>query len=510
MLEIHAYLISFFIFSVVVNYLYFSINKTAIQIVDEMGLGYNFGKTYNCCSSIGEENILYEQIKTWGTILPSKNMINKIKKYGFKTIRFQIIYSNLTDIANSEWLIRIDEIVNWIIKNGMYCILCVNHDKEFWISEGQSSKNKYINFWKQVANQFMNNDEHLIFETLTDIDEDINYLFSLNFTQDFISTIRNTDGFNKKRLLIIPEMSTEYELNSFYDLNIPDDPSNKTAVSLHYYFPSETLYDYEISPLNWNDKYGFGYKAIPTTNWGTDYDYKEIRNKMEMLKQIFIDKGLPVILGEVGILSKYNNNVNSKREFLYTLFSLTKEFNGIMACLWDNSEKISENNNYYNRETDTWNDLIIKKVINKISKDKGVKSSDYYISTNLEITTSYLNFFYTNISNKTLLKIIINAKLNGTIGIDFDILITYVDKENQWVDLFVQKKEGKKQYDGTTLFNIDVSIEDLTNEVYVMSVEEEDDINHYILINKVTFEFKEYFPSFNYISYKNSILEDLN
>ena len=30
-----------------------------------------------------------------------------------------------------------------------------------------------------------------------------------------------------------------------------------------------------------------------------------------------------------------------------------------MECLWDNSEKISKKNNYYNRETDTWNDEII-------------------------------------------------------------------------------------------------------------------------------------------------------
>jgi len=52
--------------SLLLNFIYFSYNKTAIQIVDEMGLGYNFGKTYNCCGSVEEENILYEQIKTWG------------------------------------------------------------------------------------------------------------------------------------------------------------------------------------------------------------------------------------------------------------------------------------------------------------------------------------------------------------------------------------------------------------------------------------------------------------
>ena len=505
---IYIFLFSLFILSILLNFMYLTSNKTAIQIVDDMGIGYNLGKTFNCCSSVDEENILYEQIKIWGTILPSEKMINKIKKYGFKTIRFQILYSNLTDIINSEWLIRVEEIVYWIIKNGMYCILCVSHDKKFWMSEGRNSKNKYINFWKQVANQFMDNDDHLIFETFIDFDADIKEIFLLNFTQDFIDTIRNSDGYNKGRLLIIPEMSTEYEINSYYDLHIPEDPSNKTAVSLHYYFPSETSYEYEIPPLEWSDKFGYKYEAIPTTTWGSDYDYKEIMNKIEMLKNIFIDKEIPVVLGEVGILSKYNNNINSKREFLYTLFSLTKEFNGIMSCLWDNSEKISENN-YYNRETDTWNDDIIKKFINKISKDKGVKSSNYYITTNLEVTVSYLNFFYTNTSNKTLLRIYIIAKLNGIIGIDFDILITYVNKENKWIDLFVTQKEGKKQYDGTTLFSIDVSNEDISNEVYVMSEDGEDSINHYIIINQVTFEFKEYFPYFDYNSYKNSFLDDL-
>jgi len=508
-MKILIFLIIFFILSVLLNHIYFSFNKTAIQIVDEMGIGYNLGKTYNCCSSVAEENILYDQIKTWGTILPTKKMINKIKKYGFKTIRFQVLYTNLTDIINSEWLIRIKEIVNWIIKNGMYCILCVNHDKDFWILEGENSKNKYINFWKQVANQLVDNDEHLIFETLTDLDIDIQYLFDSNFTQDFIDAIRNSDGFNKERLLIIPEMATEIEINSYYDLKLPKDPSNRTAISLQYYFPSETLYDYEIPPIYWIDKYGYQYDAIPTTKWGSDYDYKDIMNKIEMLKSIFIDKGIPVILGEVGILSNYNNNITSKREFLYTLFSLLNEFNGIMACLWDNSEKISKNNNYYNREIDTWNDEIIKKGIFKISKNKGIKSSDYYITTNIEVIIPNIDIFYANVNNKNLLKIIINAKVYGTVGIDFDIIISYVNKQNKWVDLFVTKKEGKKLYDGTTSYVVNVSNKDFSNEVYVVLVEGEDSNYKSILINKVTFEFKEYFPYFDYILYKNSILDDL-
>ena len=54
---------------------------------------------------------------------------------------------------------------------------------------------------------------------------------------------------------------------------------------------------------------------------GSEYDYREIMNKMEALKSVFIDRGIPAIFGEMGILSKYNNNISSYREYLYTLSS---------------------------------------------------------------------------------------------------------------------------------------------------------------------------------------------
>ena len=56
---------------------------------------------------------------------------------------------------------------------------------------------------------------------------------------------------------------------------------------------------------------------------------------------------------------------------------------------------------------------------------------------------------------------------------------------------------------------VNVSNKDFSNEVYVVLVEGEDSNYKSILINKVTFEFKEYFPYFDYILYKNSILDDL-
>ena len=87
-------------------------------------------------------------------------------------------------------------------------------------------------------------------------------------------------------------MVTEIELNDFYELKLPKDTLNKIAISIQYYFPSILLNEYEMEPLSWNDKYGYIYETIPITKWGSDNDYKEIMDRMEMLKNLFIDKGI--------------------------------------------------------------------------------------------------------------------------------------------------------------------------------------------------------------------------
>ena len=61
---------------------------------------------------------------------------------------------------------------------------------------------------------------------------------------------------------------------------------------------------------------------------------------IDFLKKYYINKGIPVIIGEVGILTEQNNDINSFKEFLYVIFSLTSETSGLMSCLWDISEKI--------------------------------------------------------------------------------------------------------------------------------------------------------------------------
>jgi len=91
--------------------------------------------------------------------LPTKNMIKKIKKYGFKTIRFPVTWLYFIDDyrnINSDWMLLVKEVVVLIINAELYCILNIYNDGYYnnWLSGGIEVKNKYINLWTQIANEF--------------------------------------------------------------------------------------------------------------------------------------------------------------------------------------------------------------------------------------------------------------------------------------------------------------------------------------------------------------------
>jgi len=231
-----------------------------------MGIGYNLGNTFNCCNIIEENNSENEEINLFGTALPTKNIIKVIKKNGFKTIRFQILYTNYTynnGKINSKLIYKVKELINFINKLNMYLILSIKYTRQFWDSEGKNSKDKYINFWSQISNELINYDEHLIFESmyeigyLTYLDREHNYFEDKVYylTQDFINIIRNSGGFNIERLLIIPMISSDYEIGyySYYssEYKFPKDPYNKLAISLYYYIPfGEYNSVNDLEPIN--------------------------------------------------------------------------------------------------------------------------------------------------------------------------------------------------------------------------------------------------------------------
>ena len=226
------------------------------------------------------------------------------------------------------------------------------------------------------------------------------------------------------------------------------------------------------------------------------------------MKKYFVDKGFPVIIGEVGILNDYIQKNNSIEQFLYTLFSMSSENEGILPCLWDISLQSPKNKHFYlNKENNEWSNDKYGKIFNKISKGKFIKSFDYYSITNLEINDfCEFGLLEINIGSKRIIKIFI--KVRFIFHLDSIVLTVYSYQRHNfdYITLDLREQDGKKQYDGTSIFTIDTSEMDLYYNVQVMAWHGED----YMIIESLSVLYEEPYSSFDNLSYKSSILNEIN
>ena len=285
----------------------------------------------------------------------------------------------------SEWMTRVKEVVNWTVEEKMFCILNVYDDG--WLLEELSVKNKYINLWSQISREFKDYDEYLIFESINNIviynnNYDIDYISLNNLNQEFVDIIRKSGGKNLERLLIISGIMSDLDLTYSSEYKIPIDPSNNLAISINYYSPYDFTSTYDNDVIWYDDNGMESYYSSPK-KWGSTSEYNELIGNLEMMKKYFVDKGVPVILAEVGVLTEEKKKIESIREYLYSIFSISIDYDGIMACLWDTSSKIEGNMNFYDRENNQWYDEKIKDNFKIISKRKYVKPTDYLIMTNI-------------------------------------------------------------------------------------------------------------------------------
>ena len=491
-------LIILFVLSLVINYKYTSSSLTAYQTVKNMGIGYNLANTFDNFNS--EINNPMDQITLMGNKFPTNKLIKNIKKYGFKTIRLPVTWIQfLDDLGNidTSWMSLVKNVVNLIIKNNLYCILNVYNDGkgDNWLSNGLFAKDKYINLWTQIAEEFKNYNEYLIFESMDETvfySEGLIYDYSTynKFSQIFVDTIRSAKNFNKQRLLIISGINSNLAYTCENDFQMPIDPYNKLALSLHYYYPN-----YFVNSGTINE-------------WGDDFDFDEMLENFDMIKEYFLDKGFPVILTEIGVNTEEDREINSFRFYFHSVFSISLEY-GMVPCLWDTSNKMYGNKNYYNRETDEWYDEKIKEIFFLISKGKHIKPSDHYIITNKLINLNDYNFksFDILVMNRHPINMIINAFIKGKIKETISKVYLYCYSINDdYYSIKFGMKDIKKQYDGTSIINIDLRDYDCSYIIYLLTFSN----NEYITFNNITVEFKETFKFFNYTSFKSAFLNNIN
>lgn len=332
-------------------------SKTAQEVINEMGAGWNLGNTLDSTNYQKEflnskKNISYYET-LWGNPITTKNMIDAIKKAGFKSIRVPVTYYDHTlkdGTIDEKWLDRVEEVINYVLKNNMYCILDIHHDTGLYTGgtyivadadKFEENAKKLKKMWLQIGTSFKDYDDHLIFEGFNEmVDQNKTYdwnsgyqhtltVYKLN--QVFVDTVRSIGGKNATRFLAVSTFGSITDDQKLSTFTLPKDTAkDKIILALHDY--------------------------ADTTS--------SINSMFERIEKYCRSKNIPVILDEYGMFKTKFKTEEERAKMTGYYVSKAKKLN--IACYWwDNGKK--EEYSIFNRKNLTWEYPKIKDAIIKAS-----------------------------------------------------------------------------------------------------------------------------------------------
>ncbi len=316
-------------------------DMSTMEIVQDMGIGINLGNTFE---SMGQGNVVRNYETGWGSPVITQEMIQGYADCGFGVLRVPVAWSNMMsgdyDIS-PEYMARVTEVVGWALDSGMYVILNIHWDGG-WFSRFANEEDrdecfyKYERIWTQLCAQYKNYSDRLMFESLNeeggweDIwnrysnegDKELSYSVLNDINQRFVNIVRKSGGNNKKRHLLIAGYNTDIELTCDPLYKMPDDPAGRCAVSVHYYTPPTfAIIDKDV---DWG-------KA--QSEWGSEADYAELNKYMDMMKTTYVDKGVPVIIGEFAAATR--NKTDEMLRLYLSSVCAAGYTRGMCPVLWD-------------------------------------------------------------------------------------------------------------------------------------------------------------------------------
>ncbi|MBE6754788.1 MAG: glycoside hydrolase family 5 protein [Ruminococcaceae bacterium] len=275
--------------------------------------------------------------------ITTKEMITEVKRMGFNAVRIPVTYYNhilsSTDAIDIGWLDRVQEVVDYVISQDMYCIIDMHNDGSptGWLKVNTPSSSdvqtRYAFLWQQIACRFMNYGDKLIFQSfneLTDKEEtweypgeaDIEWINSLN--QLFVDTVRATGGNNSSRHLMLMPYAGTYDEEIIKGFRMPEDSiPNRLMVSVNAYKPAD---------FSWSVETDEDTSYTDVLEWGGSEDERELDELFRLLNNVFVSKGIPVVITEFGSVDKDNTPSRIAHAQYYIE---TAEQYGIPCFWWD-------------------------------------------------------------------------------------------------------------------------------------------------------------------------------
>lgn len=321
-------------------------SSTAVQLAAKIKLGWNIGNTLE---ATGGET-------AWGNPKVTKALIDGVKANGFNAIRIPCSWNqNLANASTAqiktEWLDRVKEVVQYCVDNDMYVLVNIHWDGG-WLENNITEAKKVENnakqkaFWEQIATHLRGFDEHLLFASANEpaVEDAAQMAVLTSYHQTFINAVRSTGGKNAYRTLVVQGPTTDIEKTNKLMTTLPiDTAASRMMVEVHYYSP------WNFGGLTKDETWGkmfyyWGANYHSTTDTERNATYGEeadLEKTFKLMKTQFVDKGIPVLLGEFGAIRRttltgdaLTLHLASRAYYLKTVVKTAKA-NGLLPFYWD-------------------------------------------------------------------------------------------------------------------------------------------------------------------------------
>jgi endoglucanase len=308
---------------------------TAVQLSQQMGVGWNLGNSLESWDNgAGDEN-------AWGNPDVTPEIIQAVKAAGFDTIRIPVAWSSFSDEStytiDPAWLARVEEVVNYALAADMYVVMNEHWDGG-WLNNPVYSQQDALNqrlgtMWTQIATHFRDYDRRLIFAGTNEVMMDGDYGTPTqeyvdvqnSFNQTFVDTVRATGGNNADRFLIVQGFNTNIDHTVDFAQIPQDTVSDKLFMEIHYYDPYNFTLNTDSQITEW---------PSDEETWANE-DW--VDQQMAKMKTNFIDRGVAVLLGEYGVVSRTDVAGHEESRIRWNSYVTgAAADNGIVPVYWDN------------------------------------------------------------------------------------------------------------------------------------------------------------------------------
>jgi len=275
---------------------------TSLQLSKQMGAGWNLG---NALEAIGGET-------AWGNPAVAQAFLQAVAAAGFKTLRLPCAwkqYADANDRIGAAWLDRVAQVAGWARSAGLFVMLNVHWDGG-WLQPtfaAQPAANaRLASYWTQIATRFRDWDDGLLFAGTNEVMVTGDYgtpkpeyvQVQNGFNQVFVDAVRATGGNNRVRHLVVQGFNTNIDHTLAFAVLPTDVVASRLMMEVHFYDPYHFTIDEQSTLWQW----GAGAtdpKAKDT--WG---DEAWVDAQFDKMKAKYVDRGVPVILGEFGVIRR--------------------------------------------------------------------------------------------------------------------------------------------------------------------------------------------------------------